>query len=166
MMAALNSVTTVDGVTVFTVTSPDISFLMIYYLLLAVFLREDGRLLFMRPKRKTIIFLAAVVTAGAIALGGACGDDFGRARAVFVDVGQGDCLHIRTEDGSNYMIDGGGSMGYMCREAVLKPYLLKNGVRKLDGIFVTHLHTDHYRERRSCVVKGWPTDCSCTKGIE
>lgn len=145
MMAALNSVTTVDGVTVFTVTSPDISFLMIYYLLLAVFLREDGRLLFMRRKRKTIIFLAAVVTAGAIALGGSCGDDFGRARAVFVDVGQGDCLHIRTEDGSNYMIDGGGSMGYSVGKQVLKPYLLKNGVRKLDGIFVTHLHTDHYR---------------------
>ena len=43
------------------------------------------------------------------------------------------------------MIDGGGSMGYSVGKQVLKPYLLKNGVRKLDGIFVTHLHTDHYR---------------------
>lgn len=36
-------------------------------------------------------------------------------------------------------------MGYSVGKQVLKPYLLKNGVRKLDGIFVTHLHTDHYR---------------------
>ena len=27
----------------------------------------------------------------------------------------------------------------------MKPYLLKNGVKKLDGAFVTHLHTDHYK---------------------
>lgn len=145
MMASLNSVTTVDGVTVFTVTSPDMRLMLIYYLLLAAFLREDGRLLFLRRKKKTIALLAAVVTAAAIVVGTVCDSGFGRVHVTFVDVGQGDCLHIRTEEGKNYMIDGGGSAGYNVGKQVLKPYLLKNGVRKLDGIFVTHLHGDHYK---------------------
>ena len=31
-----------------------------------------------------------------------------KARIVFVDVGQGDCMHFKTEEGKNYLIDGGG----------------------------------------------------------
>ena len=64
---------------------------------------------------------------------------------MFVDVGQGDCIHFRTDDGKNYLIDGGGSLNSNIGKKVLKPYLLKNGVRKLDGIFVSHLHMDHYK---------------------
>ena len=32
-----------------------------------------------------------------------------RPDLVFVDVGQGDCIHIRTREGRNYLVDGGGS---------------------------------------------------------
>jgi competence protein ComEC len=68
-----------------------------------------------------------------------------RAAYTFVDVGQGDCLHIRTPDGRNYLMDGGGKSDYNVGRNVLAPYLLKNGVRRLDGIFVSHLHTDHVK---------------------
>ena len=34
---------------------------------------------------------------------------------------------------------------YSVGKKILKPYLLKNGVGKIDGAFVTHLHTDHYK---------------------
>ncbi len=54
-------------------------------------------------------------------------------------------MHIRTEDGRNYLLDGGGKIDYNLGKKTLKPYLLKNGVRRLDGAFVTHLHTDHYK---------------------
>ena len=63
----------------------------------------------------------------------------------FVDVGQGDCLHIRTADGRNYLMDGGGSYGYDVGKNILAPYLLKNGVTSLDGVFVSHLHMDHFK---------------------
>jgi len=67
------------------------------------------------------------------------------ATYTFVDVGQGDCLHIRTPDGRNYLMDGGGKYDYDIGKNILAPYLLKNGVGKLDGIFVSHLHMDHYK---------------------
>jgi competence protein ComEC len=63
----------------------------------------------------------------------------------FVDIGQGDCLHIRTPESKNYLIDSGGSDSYNVGENILKPYLLKNGISHLDGVFVTHLHTDHFK---------------------
>lgn len=70
-----------------------------------------------------------------------------RAEVVFVDVGQGDCTHIRTEDGRNYLIDGGGSMtsDYDVGLKTLEPYLLNNGVDRLDGVFITHMDADHYK---------------------
>lgn len=65
---------------------------------------------------------------------------------VFVDVGQGDCIHIRTPEGKQYLIDGGGSTSedFDVGEKVVLPYLLKNGISELDGVFVTHMDVDHY----------------------
>ena len=63
---------------------------------------------------------------------------------VFVDVGQGDCIHIR--DGRrNMLIDGGGSRNYNIGKNTLKPYLLKNGVWNIDLALATHTHMDHYK---------------------
>ncbi len=70
--------------------------------------------------------------------------NYEKAQLTFVDVGQGDCLHIRTPSGKNILIDGGGSANYDVGKKTLLPYLLKNGVKKLDLVFVTHRHTDHY----------------------
>ena len=42
-------------------------------------------------------------------------------------------------------MDGGGSITHDIGKNTLKPYLLKNGARSVDGAFVTHLHTDHYK---------------------
>lgn len=63
---------------------------------------------------------------------------------IFVDVGQGDCMHIKA-DGKNILIDGGGSADYNVGKNKLKPYLLKNGVANLDAAIATHRHTDHYK---------------------
>ena len=63
---------------------------------------------------------------------------------IFVDVGQGDCMHIKA-GGKNLLIDGGGSADYNVGKNRLKPYLLKNGAARLDGAIATHRHTDHYK---------------------
>ena len=62
----------------------------------------------------------------------------------FLDVGQGDCTHIKTASGKNLVIDGGGEMNRDIGNAVLKPYLLKNGTKTVDLAILTHLHRDHY----------------------
>ncbi len=65
---------------------------------------------------------------------------------IFVDVGQGDCTLIRTPQGKNVLIDGGGNFqqGITRKEKkILVPYLLKNGIPKIDVIFASHAHNDH-----------------------
>lgn len=68
---------------------------------------------------------------------------------VFIDVGQGDAIHVRTANkiikDRNIIFDGGGSRDYDVGEKVLKPYLLKNGAGKVDFAFISHLHEDHYK---------------------
>ena len=145
MLIQLNDMTAVEGVTVFSVTSPDIRLLAMYYLSMLLFLSEEGRLLIMRKRKALLSCMAAAAVVLSMAFGAVCGSGFRNADVVFVDVGQGDCIHFRTDDGKNYLIDGGGSLNSNIGKKVLKPYLLKNGVRKLDGIFVSHLHMDHYK---------------------
>jgi beta-lactamase superfamily II metal-dependent hydrolase len=76
------------------------------------------------------------------------------AEVTCINVGQGDCIHVKTPSGRNYLIDGGGSSDYDTGLKVVKPYLLKNGVRRIDAAFVTHLHEDHYGGIKSLAADG------------
>ena len=65
---------------------------------------------------------------------------------VFLDVGQGDSIFVRTPKGKNVLIDGGGfatggesDMG----KNVVIPFLYHKGVRKIDIMFCSHAHADH-----------------------
>jgi len=61
----------------------------------------------------------------------------------FLDVGQGDCIVVMTENGKNYMFDGGsGSVKNVGRE-VISPFLKYHGIRELDGVFISHPDEDH-----------------------
>lgn len=68
-------------------------------------------------------------------------------RLVFPDVGQGDAAVLSTWEGKHYLIDGGGAygkpMGENTGKRVLLPYLEQLGIRKLDGIFLSHPDYDH-----------------------
>jgi competence protein ComEC len=62
----------------------------------------------------------------------------------FLDVGQGDAIHLRLPNRRDILIDGGGVIGkFDIGEKVVIPYLLKNGISKLDTIFLTHPHYNH-----------------------
>lgn len=141
----LNHMTAIDGISVFSVVSPDIRVLTAYYLAMVFFLSEEGRLMIMRKRKGLTVFMVIILLVASFCFGKVNEDQFNKADVVFVDVGQGDCIHFRTKNGGNYLIDGGGNINYNVGKQIIKPYLLKNGVKKLDGIFVTHLHTDHYK---------------------
>lgn len=61
----------------------------------------------------------------------------------FIDVGQGDCALVQADE-KTMLIDGGSSSNDDVGEYVIKPYLLSNGVSKLDYAVVSHYHDDHY----------------------
>lgn len=62
----------------------------------------------------------------------------------FIDVGQGDSILIKTQ-ASTYLMDTGGSLfgSFDIGKNITLPYLLKQGINKLDGIFITHFDEDH-----------------------
>jgi len=69
-------------------------------------------------------------------------------QVTFVDVGQGDCIFIRTPDEKNILIDAGGrpaaSPGvFDTGEDVVVPFLLKNGINRIDLMVMSHAHDDH-----------------------
>lgn len=139
-----NDFTYMGGVFTFDVVSPSVIFLVVYYIFIFYLCSEAGQIDLIRRNYKKI----AAVFAAAVICGAVCSvylsDGFEKTDMVFVDVGQGDCLHIKA-GGKNLLIDGGGSFNYNVGKSTLKPYLLKNGVTKIDMAIATHLHTDHYQ---------------------
>lgn len=104
---------------------------------------EEFQIRSSRKEKGKIILTIGLILLIAIPIFYNYDDRFNKADVIFVDVGQGDCIHIRC-DGRNYLLDGGGKASYDIGIKVLKPYLLKNGAKKLDGAMATHNHSDHY----------------------
>lgn len=143
-MTAVNSLFYSPGKSYAYVTSPGEGILFMYYFLIFFLSSELGRIYFIRKKYGKILKITGVAIACAVLVQACSTNDFQKAELVFVDVGQGDCLHLRTQEGLNVLVDGGGSPNFNVGEKILLPYLLKNGVNKIDAAFVTHLHEDHF----------------------
>jgi competence protein ComEC len=70
-----------------------------------------------------------------------------------LDVGEGDCIFVRAPNGWTMLIDGGthegggetsaGSSPRDVGERVILPFLLTQGVTRLDAMILTHPHSDH-----------------------
>lgn len=61
----------------------------------------------------------------------------------FLDVGQGDCIFVRSKSKEMYLVDGGSSsVSEIARYRIL-PFLKSQGVAELRAIFVTHPDEDH-----------------------
>ena len=63
----------------------------------------------------------------------------------FINVGQGDCILIQTSEKRNILIDGGGSpySDFDVGKNIVIPYLRKEGINKIDIMFLTHPDLDH-----------------------
>ncbi|WP_372662782.1 DNA internalization-related competence protein ComEC/Rec2 [Cohnella sp.] len=87
------------------------------------------------------------------------------ATVSFINVGQGDCILIRTGKGKHILIDTGGTINfrkpgeewrerrdpYEIGRKLLVPLLLKRGVRDLDALVLTHLDADHMGGARAVI---------------
>lgn len=57
-------------------------------------------------------------------------------------LGQGDCYVLQLPEGGVYLVDGG-SGSEQAGERILLPYLRSQGIKRLDGIIVSHPDRDH-----------------------
>ena len=105
---------------------------------------EWVRIRLLRHDTRSVMKRAALLLMPVLMLCACLYDPFPDDGIVFVAVGQGDCVHIRSE-GRDVLIDGGGSESYNVGERILMPYLLYSGADNADMALVTHLHTDHYK---------------------
>jgi competence protein ComEC len=71
------------------------------------------------------------------------GRDVGTSSINFIDVGQGDSIYVEGRGGGGFLIDAGSSSNSEVAKYTIVPYLKYRGVSRLDGVFLTHLDSDH-----------------------
>ena len=64
-------------------------------------------------------------------------------QVTFLDVGQGDCIFLQTEDGTSYVIDGGSSSVSKVGKYRMIPFLKYQGASQVKAVFVSHTDSDH-----------------------
>ena len=127
---------------------PNILEILIYYVVLILFLKKE-----MRKKIKKLIRLILKILI-IIALILNIGKKLEKNLIIyFIDVGQGDCTLIQTEENIKLLIDGGGDEEYDVGKNVVIPYLLSKKVDTIDYMMVSHFDTDHVRRLYKCCQK-------------
>lgn len=125
-----------------TVSSPKALQLFFYYIAVFVVLKIIDTTKFPKAMRKGLymhFFAALVFSLALYAL-----DD--AVHIQFIDVGQGDSAFVKLKN-KNLLIDTGGTAfgNFDVGENILLPFLKKSGVKKLDGVFLSHFDADHVK---------------------
>lgn len=64
-------------------------------------------------------------------------------KVTFLDVGQGDCIFLQTENGASYLTDGGSSSVSKVGKYRMIPFLKYQGASQIKAVFVSHADSDH-----------------------
>jgi competence protein ComEC len=101
----------------------------------------SGRMGRLRPAVRAAA-VAGMAASVALAAGAAPPSD--RLEIHVIDVGQGDAVAVRTPAGRWLLVDAGmAGRGFDVGERRVVPYLARRGVRRLEGVVLTHPHLDH-----------------------
>ena len=93
----------------------------------------------------------------------------GLMRLTILDVGQGLAIHAALPDGRHMLVDGGGGYEFDPGVSIIRPYLLRQGLTRLDVAALTHPDQDHLKglvtaiqdfRPREIWQAPWPTDHS------
>ncbi len=86
-----------------------------------------------------VLLLAYLLMTGRFSLPGATSPSV----LYMLDVGQGDCLVLRTPDARVWVIDCGSTSASDAGSGRLAPFLKYHGISRIDGIFISHGDADH-----------------------
>lgn len=161
-----------DGKYTFFVTSPPVIIILSFYVMLFFVTSEWFLINFTRKKKTSILTMLVLLLVAVSLIHPLIKNEFRDADAVFVDVGQGSCLHVRTPAGENIVIDGGGKehfskiSSFDVGKKILIPYLLKNGVGRVDLAMISHLDADHYKGIVSICRAGMVKKIAVTESLK
>ena len=86
--------------------------------------------------------------------------------AVFLDVGQGDGILLRSPAGRFYLVDTGPPLKKrsLAKDKII-PYFRSQGISKIDAMIISHPHADHYGNAADVlkefpVQELWTTECA------
>ncbi len=76
----------------------------------------------------------------------------------FLDVGQGDGVHIQTEDGEHFFVDGGSMDIREVGNYRILPYLKCKGISSIKAWMVSHADADHISGLKEILQQGYPVE--------
>lgn len=104
---------------------------------------------YISAKQKVTIKLRVVLMAVYLALSLAIYNPFrkisnvGNFQTTFLDVGQGDSIYMKTDNGTTVLVDGGSTSVDNVGKYRIIPFIKAQGVSKIDYAIVTHTDIDH-----------------------
>ncbi|HEX3033434.1 MAG TPA: DNA internalization-related competence protein ComEC/Rec2 [Bacillota bacterium] len=144
---------------VINVVSPPIWSIVVYYCLLMLLVSNPGRLYLRRlwqlqsfhQSQLRPVWLGVCTLGAALWLAVLCGwPTPAGLQVTFLDVGEGDCIFIKTPGGKNILldtgpvqVDAGGRKLTDAGARVVVPFLRSQGVNFLDLLMLSHPHQDH-----------------------
>ena len=111
---------------------PEIWQIIVYYLILVSLLLTGKR--WNSFVKVVLLFLSVIIISLPAPM---------RTQITFLDVGQGDCICIRTATGDVYLFDGGSSSKSQTGKYIIMPFLKYYGISHIDAVFISHPDTDH-----------------------
>ena len=125
------------------IVSPPLWAILTFYGVFFFLMSENFEILKIRNMKHKILMIIIAIIIISFVVHNLCYCPVSNDEVIFVDVGQGNCICVRSE-GKTVLIDGGGNHNYNVGKNTLMPFLLKNGSREVDLAIATHMHTDHY----------------------
>lgn len=109
----------------------------IYYCACILFVLQSRKDYFLQSykMKKTVVAILLALTVATIPT---IANVDKQIEIIFFDVGQGDCIFVRTVSGRNILIDSGTG------DIDISEILMRNGIYSIDLAILTHFHEDHY----------------------